>query len=316
MKAELNTVESSPVSASGTGFRTRRDPGEDLDVIAPVKTLDYGMIGLYAGVLFLSAFLLMWVQPLFTKMVLPLLGGSSSVWNTAMMFFQIVLLAGYAYAHVLDRFATPRRQPWIHGLVLLGGLLFLPLAIEQSRTPPTDHSPIFWLIGLLALSVGWPFFALSCVGAIASGLVCQKQESTSERPVFPIRREQLRKPARAARVSIPARAVTQPGRTKPTLDGIIRPVDRSCRYMRAAPPIRCNNQRLDPGEASLNFRDHRLASAAHMDFVGICSVQLAVRCYVVHHYGSRVRSAAMGFATSTLPAVIHFGVQQIPTHST
>lgn len=161
MKGELNTVESSPVTASGIGFKTRRDPGEDLDGTAPGETLDYGLIGLYVGVLFLSAFLLMWVQPLFTKMVLPLLGGSSSVWNTAMMFFQIVLLAGYAYAHVLNRFAIPRRQPWIHGIVLLGGLLFLPLAIEQSRIPPTDRSPILWLIGLLALSVGWPFFALS-----------------------------------------------------------------------------------------------------------------------------------------------------------
>ena len=184
MKAELNTVETSPVSASGTGFRTGRAPGEDLDVSAPVETSDYGMIGLYAGVLFLSAFLLMWVQPLFTKMVLPLLGGSSSVWNTAMMFFQIVLLAGYAYAHVLDRFAAPRRQPWIHGIVLLGGLLFLPLAIEQSRTPPTDHSPIFWLIGLLALSVGWPFFALSASAPLLQAWFARSRSRLANDPYF------------------------------------------------------------------------------------------------------------------------------------
>ena len=143
MKAELSTFESNPVTASGIGSRMPRDPGENPDSTTPGEALDYGLIGLYVGVLFLSAFLLMWVQPLFTKMVLPLLGGSSSVWNTAMMFFQIVLLAGYAYAHVLNRFAVPRRQPWIHGLVLFGGLLFLPLAIEQSITPPTDRTPIF-----------------------------------------------------------------------------------------------------------------------------------------------------------------------------
>lgn len=184
MKAELDTVESNPVSASGIGSGTRRDSGEDLDVIAPRETLDYGLIGLYAGALFLSAFLLMWVQPLFTKMVLPLLGGSSSVWNTAMMFFQIVLLAGYAYAHVLDRFATPRRQPWIHGVVLVGGLLFLPLAIEQSWTPPTDRSPIFWLIGLLAVSVGWPFFALSASAPLLQAWFARSRSRLANDPYF------------------------------------------------------------------------------------------------------------------------------------
>ena len=184
MKAELNSVESSPVSASGIGSRTRHDPGENLDSAAPVETLDYGIIGLYAGGLFLSAFLLMWVQPLFTKMVLPLLGGSSSVWNTAMMFFQIVLLAGYAYADVLNRFVTPRRQPWIHGIVLLGGLLFLPLAIAQSRTPPTDHSPIFWLIGLLAVSVGWPFFALSASAPLLQAWFARSRSRLANDPYF------------------------------------------------------------------------------------------------------------------------------------
>lgn len=184
MKGELNTVESSPVTASGIGFKTRRDPGEDLDGTAPGETLDYGLIGLYVGVLFLSAFLLMWVQPLFTKMVLPLLGGSSSVWNTAMMFFQIVLLAGYAYAHVLNRFAIPRRQPWIHGIVLLGGLLFLPLAIEQSRIPPTDRSPILWLIGLLALSVGWPFFALSASAPLLQAWFARSRSQLANDPYF------------------------------------------------------------------------------------------------------------------------------------
>src|SRR5271170_5603255 len=151
MKAELNTVESSPVSASGIGSRTRIEPGENLDVIAPVETLDYGLIGLYAGGLFLSAFLLMWVQPLFSKMVLPLLGGSSSVWNTAMMCFQLLLLAGYGYAHLLtSRIARLRWQVLIHGAVVAGGLIFLPFAVSRSLTPPADIPPVMWLVGLLA----------------------------------------------------------------------------------------------------------------------------------------------------------------------
>ena len=59
--------------------------------------------GAFAAAIFVSAFLLFWVQPLFSKMVLPLLGGAPAVWNTAMMFFQLLLLAGYGYAHLLSR---------------------------------------------------------------------------------------------------------------------------------------------------------------------------------------------------------------------
>src|SRR5580658_393110 len=183
MKAELSSFESNRIIAAG-GAGSRRDLGEEFVQAEPDAGSDYGLIGLYAGALFLSAFLLMWVQPLFTKMVLPLLGGSSSVWNTAMMFFQIVLLAGYGYAHVLSRFATPRRQPWIHGAVLLGGLLFLPLAIEPGRTPPTDHSPILWLIGLLALSVGWAFFALSSSAPLLQAWFAKSKNRFANDPYF------------------------------------------------------------------------------------------------------------------------------------
>jgi hypothetical protein len=85
------------------------------------------LISLYSVALFVSAFLLFWVQPLFTKTVLPLLGGSPAVWNTAMMFFQVVLLAGYGYAHLLTRVAKTSRQFWIHVAVITVGFAFLPL---------------------------------------------------------------------------------------------------------------------------------------------------------------------------------------------
>src|SRR5271154_5893283 len=94
-------------------------------------------IGIFAAAVFTSAFLLFWVQPLFSKMVLPLLGGSPSVWNTAMMFFQLVLLAGYGYAHLLTtRVTRLNRQFLIHGAVVAGGLFFLPLAIARNAVPP------------------------------------------------------------------------------------------------------------------------------------------------------------------------------------
>lgn len=116
----------------------------------------------FAAAIFTSAFLLFWVQPLFSKMILPLLGGAPSVWNTAMMFFQLVLLAGYGYAHLLTRHvASLRWQVLIHGAVFAAGLAFLPLAVAQDAAPPSEGSPIAWLIGMLMLSVGWPFFALS-----------------------------------------------------------------------------------------------------------------------------------------------------------
>ena len=118
--------------------------------------------GIFGGAIFVSAFLLFWLQPLFSKMVLPLLGGSPSVWNTAMMFFQLVLLAGYGYAHLLThKIAKLRWQLAIHAIVVAGGLAFLPFAVSRGLVPPTSGSPIPWLFGLLAVSVGWPFFALS-----------------------------------------------------------------------------------------------------------------------------------------------------------
>ena len=98
----------------------------------------------FAAAIFTSAFLLFWVQPLFSKMILPLLGGTPSVWNTAMMFFQLVLLAGYGYAHLLTRHVA--RLGWqiaIHGAVVAAGLTFLPFALAPGLTPPTGGSPVF-----------------------------------------------------------------------------------------------------------------------------------------------------------------------------
>src|SRR5258706_2035046 len=112
----------------------------------------------FTAATFLSAFLLFWVQPLYSKMVLPLLGGSPAVWNAAMMFFQVTLLAGYGYAHLLTKWIGPtRRQLFVHGMVLAVGLAFLPLAVSQTHMPPTTGSPVPWLLALLVESVGWPF---------------------------------------------------------------------------------------------------------------------------------------------------------------
>lgn len=139
----------------------------------------------FAAAIFTSAFLLFWVQPLFSKMILPLLGGAPSVWATAMMFFQLVLLAGYGYAHLLTRHvASLRWQVAIHGAVALAGLAFLPFAVARDVMPPADTSPVFWLIGLLTFSVGWPFFALSASAPLLQAWFARGGHRASKDPYF------------------------------------------------------------------------------------------------------------------------------------
>jgi hypothetical protein len=119
------------------------------------------VLSVYTAAIFVSALLLFAVQPLFTKMVLPRLGGSPAVWSVAMVFFQSLLLAGYAYAHYLMQIQNRMLPVAIH-LVLLGvALLTLPLSIASGWGEPPTSGYAFWLLGLFALSIGLPFFALA-----------------------------------------------------------------------------------------------------------------------------------------------------------
>ena len=121
----------------------------------------WALVCVFTLSIFLSATLLFSVQPLFAKLVLPLLGGSSSVWNTAMVFFQGMLLGGYIYAHLISKFLKLPLQIICHAVILSLGLFFLPLAIATGWTPPEGGAQSYWLIGLFAVSVGMPFFAIS-----------------------------------------------------------------------------------------------------------------------------------------------------------
>lgn len=115
---------------------------------------------LFAGTLFLSAALLFVVQPMTGRRFLPLLGGSPAVWTACMLFFQTALLAGYAYAHGLSSRWALRRQAAVHAAVL-----GLPLLVFFFVPFPTDApgaaNPVLWLLGALAVTVGFPFFAVS-----------------------------------------------------------------------------------------------------------------------------------------------------------
>jgi hypothetical protein len=127
----------------------------------PAASRNRLVLVVYTSAIFVSALLLFSVQPLFTKMVLPRLGGSPAVWSVAMVFFQSLLLAGYAYAHFLMQLRSRVVPVVVHLLLLLVALLTLPLSIANGWGEPPSSGYAFWLLGLFAVSIGLPFFALA-----------------------------------------------------------------------------------------------------------------------------------------------------------
>lgn len=126
-----------------------------------VKSGSLGLVAVFTATTFLSALLLFSVQPLFTKMVLPVLGGSPSVWAVALCFFQGALLAGYCYAHLLNGFVPARAAGWVH-LALCGlALLALPISLPSGWTEPPPGDPYLWQLGLYTVAIGLPFLAVS-----------------------------------------------------------------------------------------------------------------------------------------------------------
>jgi hypothetical protein len=143
------------------------------------------LLRVYAAAIFLSAALLFAVQPMFTKMVLPRLGGTPSVWSVAMVFFQAVLLAGYAYAHALTSYLPAKRAIIVHLAVMIAATLFLPLAIAPWwGRPPADATAAFWLLGLFTVSIGLPFFALSANGPLLQAWFARTDHPAAANPYF------------------------------------------------------------------------------------------------------------------------------------
>ena len=116
---------------------------------------------LFAVTIFLSAFLLFQVQPLIAKIILPWFGGSAAVWSAAMLFFQLVLLAGYGYAHVLIRYLREKSQFMVHGALLLVSCVLLPILPSRSWQPQIAGDPTLRILELLAATIGLPYFLLS-----------------------------------------------------------------------------------------------------------------------------------------------------------
>ena len=140
--------------------------GPQMEVTAPRPSADRLTPLLVALAIFTSAALVFGVQPMVTKLVLPMLGGSPSVWNTAMVFFQTALLLGYGYAHLLQRIGSIRTQVGVHLAVLALAALFLPLRINGWLGDPDPSAPIGWLLVTLTVSVGAPFAVLSATAPL------------------------------------------------------------------------------------------------------------------------------------------------------
>ena len=121
---------------------------------------------LFAVAIFTSACLVFVVQPMAAKLILPTLGGSPSVWNASMVFFQTALLAGYAYAHLLQRLPSLRAQVGAHLALLALAALFLPLRISGVFGDPDAAQPALWLLATLAVSIGAPFAVLSATAPL------------------------------------------------------------------------------------------------------------------------------------------------------
>src|SRR5262245_31201132 len=139
---------------------------------------------LFGVTIFAGAALLFVVQPMFARMLLPLLGGSPAVWNTALVFYQATLLAGYAYVHLTTRWLGVRRQMWLHFVVMLLPVLFLPIAIPRGWIPATHGNPIPSLLAMMTVTVGLPFFVVSATSPLLQRWFSASGQQMSADPYF------------------------------------------------------------------------------------------------------------------------------------
>lgn len=139
---------------------------------------------LFALTLFASAALMFILQPMFGKILLPKLGGSPSVWNTCMVFYQMLLFLGYLYAHFLAGRYKAHRQVMIHGALMAISLIALPLALPADAAPPAESNPTLWLLGMLFGAIGLPFFVVSTTTPLLQKWFSELDHSASGDPYF------------------------------------------------------------------------------------------------------------------------------------
>jgi SAM-dependent methyltransferase len=138
----------------------------------------------FAPTIFLSAFLLFLCEPMIGKMMLPLLGGAASVWITCLLFFQLMLLTGYGYAHLLERYASVRTQILVHSVLMLVAALFLPVHFASRPDASASAHPTLWLLGMLIRSVGMPFCIVSTTAPLLQNWLSKTSTTSARDPYF------------------------------------------------------------------------------------------------------------------------------------
>ena len=147
--------------------------------IVPAPDGSRRMLLAYSLTIFLSAFLLFQVQPLIGKFILPWFGGMPSVWTTCMLFFQLLLFGGYAYAHLITSRMNPRPQAILHVVLLAAACATLPIIPGELFKPKGNEEPVSQIVLVLAASVGAPFFILSSTGPLLQGWFARTLQSRS-----------------------------------------------------------------------------------------------------------------------------------------
>ena len=142
------------------------------------------LIILFASTLFSSALLMFVLQPLFGKLLLPLLGGTPAVWNSCMVFYQSVLFLGYLYAHLLGTRLNSNVQITVHLAVIGLSFFALPVGLPENLLPPTETNPTFWIFSTLALAIGLPFFILSTTAPLIQKWFAHVGHKDSTDPYF------------------------------------------------------------------------------------------------------------------------------------
>ena len=141
---------------------------------------------LYAITIFLSSFLLFLVQPLIARLILPWFGGTAAVWTTCMLFFQCVLLAGYAYAHATTAKLSPRAQAVLHTVLLAAAVATLPIAPDPAWKPEGGGEPISRILLLLAATVGLPYLLISSTSPLVQAWFARARPGANPYRLFAV----------------------------------------------------------------------------------------------------------------------------------
>ena len=134
---------------------------------------------LYPLTAFLSAFLLFQIQPMIARAILPWFGGSATLWTVAVLFFQLGLLAAYAYAHFVLRALSPSRQRILHMAVVAVSLFTLPVTPSDALKPAGEHEPVLSILRILFRTVALPYFVVAASAPLLQGWYAQETDSSA-----------------------------------------------------------------------------------------------------------------------------------------